>query len=74
MAAMAMKMRQSLAQLELAIASRLDRLSLFVGFGNDHADRFLIETFKAAFALQIFQMTSDSAVLQELPVAGETGC
>ena len=36
-----------------------------IGRGDDYVDGLLVETFEAALALEIFQMTANGAVLQE---------
>ena len=54
---------------QVALVSRrlVDRV-LFarVGRFDDYADGFLVETFEAAFALQVFEMSSDRAFAGEV--------
>lgn len=37
-----------------------------IGCGDDHADGFLVEPFETAVALEVFEMTADCAVFDEL--------
>ena len=37
-----------------------------IGCGDDHAHGFLVEAFEAAVALEVFEMTADCAVFDEL--------
>src|SRR6185436_9374748 len=39
-----------------------------IGRGNDYADRFLVEPFESAMALQVFEMAADGAFIEELVV------